>query len=61
MSYDLIQAQDYGGLKCAKMADFKVYQNINKKLMEMENYDTPRQFVKICDIHPHLASCDLQT
>jgi len=50
MPYDSIQGQDHRGLKCAKMADFKVcllrQYACNPKKLTL-NYCTPRQLPQL--------------
>ena len=62
---DRIQGQGHGGLKVAKMVDFKVSSFSGMHAIESltVNYDTPRQYLnlsgQVFDIRPLSASCDL--
>ena len=48
MPHDPIQGQDYGGLKCAKMANFKgsLLRLYAMHIIKRLNYDTPSQYLK---------------
>jgi len=66
MLCDTIQDQGHGGLKCAKMADFKgcLLRQYACNQQTVVNYDTSGQYLilsgQIFDIYPRLVSHDLE-